>query len=69
MDHNRKTQDEPTRSSNMEQAEGSRETVRENLKQGDGDGAKGGGITNRELEREQSEQEKLPQRGHSQSEG
>ena len=51
----------PNRSSNMEQAEGSRETVRENADQG-------GGITNRSLQEEKKEQEQLPERGRSKSE-
>jgi hypothetical protein len=49
----------PNRSSNMEQAEGSRDTVRGS--------DTGGGITNRPLEREQEEQERLPERGQSKS--
>jgi hypothetical protein len=51
----------PNRSSNMEQAEGSRETVRDNTEQG-------GGITNRSLDEEMKEQEQLPERGSSKSE-
>jgi hypothetical protein len=35
---------------------------------GSRDSSTGGGISNRELEREQSEQEQLPERGRSQSE-
>lgn len=125
MDHNRTDkQSMPNRSSNMEQAEGSRDTVRENermsgseemrnresspgdlgsssdramfsdpeesegrvsdggsgdergmgssgernLGGGDRDSSKSGGITNRPLDREQSEQQQLPDRGRSQSE-
>jgi hypothetical protein len=51
--------DMPNRSSNMEQAEGSRENVRS--------GDNSGGITNRPLEREQQEQERLPDRGQAKS--
>jgi hypothetical protein len=50
----------PNRSSEMEQAEGSRETVRNS-------GDQGGGITNRSLERELEEQRSVPERGRSQS--
>ena len=49
----------PNRASNMEQAEGSRENGRPS--------DQGGGITNRGLDREMSEQEQLPGRGHSKS--
>jgi hypothetical protein len=61
MDQSRKDDSMPTRSSNMEPAEGSRETVRDDINQG-------GGITNRGRDREQSEQERLPERGRSQDE-
>ena len=87
--------DVPTPSSNMEPAEGSRETESgndlgsstdramfdERMRSGDGstssdregemtsnsdgDDSNAGGITNRPLDREQSEQEQLPPRGHS----
>jgi len=74
QDRNR-DQDMPNRQSNMEPAEGSRSNVR-------GSGAEGernrpehessrgnsGGITNRPLDRELSEQDNLPERGQSQSE-
>jgi hypothetical protein len=56
---NRRDDSTPNRSSNMEQAEGSRETVRGS--------ERGGGITNRPLDREVSEQEQLPERGRSRS--
>jgi len=107
MNQNRKRDtDMPTRSSNMEPAEGSRETVAENsndlgsssdramfderMRSGEpttgddrggsqrerekgssraGDQANAGGITNRPLDEEQSEQEQLPERGRSKSEG
>ena len=49
----------PNRASNMEQAEGSRESVNGS--------ERGGGITNRGRDREISEQEQLPDRGHSKS--
>lgn len=55
-------QSDPNRSSNMEQAEGSRENMR-----GRDSSSDRGGITNRPLSREESEQEQLPERGHSQS--
>ena len=61
MDQQPKPLDEkdmPNRSSNMEQAEGSRE----NVKSGNA-GTNTGGITNRELDRERREQEQLPHRG------
>ena len=99
MEQNRnRDEDMPNRSSNMEPAEGSRETVRNSgsdlgtssdramfdesmseageqadrgSEQGRGEsgernsGSNSGGITNRELSREQSEQEQLPPRGQS----
>lgn len=79
MDQNRnRSEDMPNRSSNMEQAEGSRDTV---TNSGDDLGtssdramfdernsSSGGGITNRGRDREQQEQDQLPPRGHSQSE-
>jgi hypothetical protein len=64
MDQNRtRNQDVPNRSSNMEEAEGSRENAR-----GSDRSRNRGGITNRSLDREQCEQEQLPERGRSQSE-
>ena len=103
MNQNRKRNtDAPTRSSNMEPAEGSRETVGESgndlgsstdramfdERMRSGDGTKGsdriesgtgssddrgksnaGGITNRPLDREQSEQDQLPARGRSKDTG
>jgi hypothetical protein len=102
MNQNRKgDSDMPTRSSNMEPADGSRESVRESndlgsstdramfderMRAGDehesGDrsergmgssNARGesntGGISNRPLDREECEQEQVPERGHSKSEG
>ena len=106
MDQNRKRdEDMPNRSSNMEQAEGSREDARnsgdlgsssdramfsERMNESDrtssrdrsnamqsergmGSGderpsSKSGGISNRSLDREQCEQDRLPERGRSQSE-
>lgn len=77
QDRNR-DQDMPNRQSNMEQAEGSRDT---NSQSGGGADSernrmdsepsttgKSGGISNRPLDRERSEQEQLPDRGKSQSE-
>jgi hypothetical protein len=73
MDQNRKSdQDMPNRASEIEQAEGSRdsrergwssETERESPGR-----SNSGGITNRPLDRENCEQERLPDRGRSQSE-
>ena len=64
MNKNRKrSQDEPNRASNMEKAEGSRESVR-----GSGNSSDSGGISNRELSREECEQDQLPERGRSESE-
>jgi hypothetical protein len=68
-------QDDPNRASNMEQAEGSRENVRgsssergsgssSGMKRGSSDS---GGISNRELSREECEQDQLPERGKSES--
>jgi hypothetical protein len=51
----------PSRSSNREQSEGSRESVRNS-------GSQGGGVTNRSRDREIREQQNLPERGTSQSE-
>ena len=103
MDHNRnQDQDSPNRASNMEPAEGSRETVGSDQSSDRGsstdramfsdresseerstgssdapgsatggerhDSRNSGGITNRELDREMSEQQHLPERGHSQGE-
>ena len=58
--NDRNDTDMPNRSSNMEPAEGSRETVRGS--------DRGGGITNRGLDRERSEQQELPERGKSKDE-
>jgi hypothetical protein len=102
--HDRKRMhDEPNRQSNMEPAEGSRETVDDSILNREGqdlgtasdrammtdreseqrprsdeppsehgasdrNSGKTGGITNRGLDREMSEQEQLPGRGRSQSE-
>jgi len=59
-EQNRKDSDMPSRASNMEPAEGSRETVQS--------GGEASGITNRGLERERQEQEELPPRGRARSE-
>ena len=78
MDQNRKRDtDIPTRSSNMEPAEGSRETVGESGKDlgtssdramfSERVSSNAGGVTNRPLDREKSEQEQLPGRGRSTS--
>ena len=70
-------QDMPNRQSNMEPAEGSRSEAgngrgtdqEHNRAEGDSSGKpRAGGITNRPLEREQCEQEQLPERGQSQTE-
>ena len=61
MAENRQDDTMPNRSSNMEQAEGSRDTVRDNMEQG-------GGITNRSLDEEMNQQEQLPGRGRSRAE-
>ena len=52
--------DIPNRSSNTEQAEGSRDTVRNQSDEGSG-------ITNRGRDREMREQQELPERGRSKS--
>jgi hypothetical protein len=78
MEQNRKRDtDIPARSSKTEPAEGSRETVREGGKDlgtssdramySDRVSSNSGGITNRPLDREESEQEQLPERGRSKS--
>jgi hypothetical protein len=67
----------PTRSANMEKAEGDRSTVEENIKESesssgaayrDENGDNAGGITNRPLDEEVGNQQALPDRGHSKSE-
>jgi hypothetical protein len=59
--------DTPTRSSNMEKAEGDRDTVADtdsNRRSEWGEGtSEGGGITNRPLGEELDNQEQLPERG------
>jgi len=64
MEQNRSCREEevPNRASRMEKAEGSREPFEhpDNRRNS-------GGITNRPLDREQCEQQQLPDRGHSQS--
>jgi hypothetical protein len=75
QDRNR-NQDMPNRQSNMEPAEGSRSTSEsgrgsegERNRAGTGTSrSNSGGITNRPLDREQCEQEQLPERGESQTE-
>jgi hypothetical protein len=73
QDRNR-DDDMPNRQSNMEQAEGSRETEsgrgpdgERNKSDSESRGGNSGGITNRPLDRERCEQERLPERGQSQS--
>jgi hypothetical protein len=78
MDQDRKRDhDMPNRASEMEQAEGSRESSEDaqgsDAERNRGDGGapssdNSGGITNRPLDRERCEQERLPERGQSQSE-
>ena len=77
QDRNR-DQDMPNRQSNMEPAEGSRDTNSESGRGADGErnrmdsessrSSNSGGITNRPLDRERCEQERLPERGQSQPE-
>jgi hypothetical protein len=55
-------QDMPDRKSRMEKAEGDREIVAANLRD---DRDEGGGITNRPLDEERENQERLPDRGES----
>jgi hypothetical protein len=69
------TSNEPNRASNMEPAEGSRENVRgsgSSSERGSSSEPKrrsgsSGGISNRDLHREEHEQDQLPERGKSQS--
>jgi hypothetical protein len=78
QDRNR-DQDMPNRQSNMEPAEGSRGNSGERGQGSTGErnnmdseaprSSNSGGITNRPLDRERCEQERLPERGQSQSEG
>ena len=79
MNKNRaQTQSDPSRASNMEQAEGSRENMRgsgSSSERGSGSSSRmrrgssdSGGISNRELSREECEQDQLPERGRSESE-
>ena len=67
MDQNRRMPAGPNRPSDMEQAEGSREHVRNRDESSGRDRSNSGGISNRPLDREQSEQEQLPGRGRSES--
>lgn len=55
-------QNGPDRKSQMEKAEGDRDTVAANLQDERDDGS---GITNRPLEEERKNQERLPDRGDS----
>jgi hypothetical protein len=67
MDQNRSRNEEvPNRESNMEQAEGSRDQVTNS--ESSSSRGRSGGISNRPLDREQCEQEQIPERGESQSE-
>jgi hypothetical protein len=58
----RRDEQMPNRASDMEKAEGSRDTAKGNIEHG-------GGISNRPLEAEQQEQESLPPRGQSKDKG
>ena len=67
MDQRRsEDQDRPNQNANNEPAEGSRETIRENERQDEGQ--QGGGITNRPLAEEQQEQDEVPPRGQTKDE-
>ena len=57
-----RNQDRPNQNANKEQAEGSRENVRE------GSAQQGAGITNRPLDQEQNEQAQVPPRGQTKDE-
>jgi hypothetical protein len=61
-DQPRRDKEAPNSASEMEKAEGSRDTVKSNAQHG-------AGITNRPLEAEQQEQESLPPRGQNKSGG
>ena len=67
----------PSRSANMEKAEGNRSTAEQNIQQSesgsgasyrDENGDNAGGITNRPLDEEIDNQAELPQRGHGKNE-
>jgi hypothetical protein len=58
-------QDTPTRSSNMEKAEGDREEEREDAPETRYDERGGAGITNRPLDEEVDNQKEVPARGES----
>lgn len=58
----RRDEQMPNRASDMEKAEGSRDTAKGNAEQGSG-------ISNRPREAEQQEQESLPPRGQSKDKG
>jgi hypothetical protein len=68
----------PSRSANMEKAEGDRPTAERNIHESesssgaayqDGNGDNAGGITNRSLDQEVDNQAQLPHRGQSKTEG
>lgn len=63
-----RNQDVPNRQSNMEQAEGSRETSERSRGQSGERNSAGGGVSNRSRDREQHEQRQVPERGRSASE-
>lgn len=81
MQHDRNRRQDPNRASNMEPAEGSRETIRNadqehtrpdatprdraRDKDSAPDDRPGAGITNRDEEREQAEQAQVPPRGRT----
>jgi hypothetical protein len=75
QDHKR-DQDMPNRQSNMEPAEGSRDSERgrgaegerNQIDSGSSRRSNSGGITNRSLDRERCEQEQVPERGQERSE-
>lgn len=79
MDQDRKRdEDMPNRASQIEQADGSRHesqrsqgsnTERNRLDSDTPRRSNSGGITNRPLDREDCEQERVPERGRAQSEG
>jgi hypothetical protein len=56
-------EDRPNQASNKEPAEGSRENVNTNDLPESSFGESGGGITNRPLEEEEENQERVPPRG------
>lgn len=55
--------DRPNRSSNMEKAEGSRETIEQDIAGEYPAGESGAGITNRPIDEEMDNQARVPDRG------